>query len=272
MTPQGAFVLDSSSVARFDVSAQATEISVRKGRVMADRRGGSAGKNLWNINQGQRIRLETDATGPVRAIPFNVEAMDTFDGWALGLLVAGYVVRVDGRLMVERRAGGSLERAVGVQLEEGDRLVTAAGGRASLRLNSFTFLYIDEASEIRMISVDKAVQRVELLRGAIILLKFNPPATFEKRGPLIEVAAPQGSVNTSKSGEYRVNINESGTTIEVHAGSLLFSPGSTANTSAKIKLKEGQVAILPAKESGQPQILKHASVVPDQFDNWVKSR
>ncbi len=272
ITPHGTFALASSSVARLDVSPQATEISVRKGRVIAERPGGAAANRTWTIDQGQRIRLEVDATKPVRTAPFNRDAMDTFDRWALDLLGAGHIFRVDGRVAVERRAGGYLERAAGAQMEEGDRLMTATGGRAKLQFDRVTSLYIDEASEIHMISADKAVRRLELLRGAIILLKFNPPATFEKRGPPIEVGTPQGSVNISKSGEYRVDINESGTTIEVHAGSLLFSPGSTAGTSAKIKLKEGQVAILPAKESGQPQISKHGNMVHDQFDLWTKSR
>jgi hypothetical protein len=275
ITPHGTFALTSSTVARLDVTPQATEISVRKGRVIAERRGGAAADRTWNIDQGQRIRLEVDAAKPVRNAPFNRDAMDTFDRWALGLLVAGYVSRVDGRVMVERRAGGSLERTIGVQgvqLEEGDRLVTTVGGRVQLRLNSFTSLYVDETSEIRMTSVDKAVQRLELLRGAIFLFRLSRPATFTKIGPPIEVAAPQGSVNISKSGEYRIDAGKSGTRIAVESGYLLFSPRSTAGISAKIKLKEGEVAFFPAKESGQPQILKHVNLAPDRFDDWIKSR
>lgn len=272
ITPHGTFALASSSVARFDVTPQATEISVRKGRVIAERRGGAAATRTWTIDQGQLVQLEVDVAKPVRTAPFNRDATDTFDRWALGMLGAGNISTVDGRVMVVRRAGGSLERAGGVQLEEGDRLVTTIGSRAKLRLNTLTFLFIDEGSEIRMTSVDKAVQKIELLRGAIILLKFNPPATFAKRDPPTEVGTPQCSVNISKSGEYRVDTVESGTTIEVHAGSLLLSLGGAAGTSAKIKLKEGQVAILPAKESGQPQIIKHGQMVSDQFDAWVKSR
>jgi hypothetical protein len=154
ITPHGTFALAGSSVARLYVTPQATEISVRKGRVMAERRGGAAATGTWTIDQGQRIRLEVDVAKPVRTAPFNRDAMDTFDRWALGLLGAGNISTVDGRVMVVRRAGGSLERAGGVQLEEGDRLVTTAGGRAKLRLNMLIFLLNQEWTAPTLLDFD----------------------------------------------------------------------------------------------------------------------
>ncbi len=273
ITPHGTFALASSSVARLDVTPQATEISVRKGRVIAERPGGAAANGTWKIEQGQRIRLDVNTAKPVRAAPFNRDAMDIFDRWALGLLVVGNVGRLDGLVLVERRVGGSLQRIVGVQgvhLEEGDRLVTAARGRVQFRLSSFTYLYVDEMSDIRVISVNQVAIRFELLRGAMFVRRFTYPATFHAKAPEIEVELAMGSVTISKSGEYRVNTSGVGTSIKVRAGSLDFDPKGTLGAKSRIRLKEGQKAILSASEIGQLQILKHDNTSPDQFDQWVE--
>src|SRR5207247_2595433 len=94
------------------------------------------------------------------------------------------------------------------QLWEGDRLITASGGRAEVLLSSRAVLHVNEESEIRAVSTELSAPHFELLRGAAYLYLWGvglahqslwtSDSVFKK--PKVEISTPHGLASISNSG------------------------------------------------------------------------
>lgn len=277
VTPQGAFMIERGCIARFDVSSAETTVSVRQGQVRMENLDGSAVKGATEISHGKRLQLTSREASAQRAVGFKTTAfktdlLDTFDRWSFRVWATGYVSRTEGKVAIERKGGTKLQldkyppRSY-IQLLEGDRLLTAQGGRAMVWLNSRAVLYVNEESEIRAVNLDDYTPHFEVLRGAAIVRLQTTDFIHKKMG--IEISTPHGAATISADGTYRFDTDDVGTTIKVYAGALLLGVGEEARAKTALKIKENEVASLKST-AHSPQISRPAALPPDAFDNWIK--
>jgi len=277
ITPQGAFTIERGCAARFDVSPAETMVSVRLGRVQMERLDGSDAKGVTEISQGKRLQLTSQDASTQQAAGFKIagfkmDLLDTFDRWSFRVRATGYVARAEGKVVIERKGGTKLQLEKStprsyIQLLEGDRLLTAEGGRAIVWLNPRTVLYVNEESEIRAADTDDYAPHFEVRRGAAILSVQTSDFIHKKLG--IEISTPHGAATISADGTYRFDTDDASATIKVYKGSLLLGTGEEAHAKSALKIRENEVAHFTSTATS-PQISKPAPMPPDPFDNWIK--
>lgn len=165
------------------------------------------------------------------------------------LLIAGLVVSgASAQNLISARAGfvnythGKVNLPPGAdlkpakQLEDGQALSTASGGRAELILTPGSYLRLDTDSEVRMVSTQLTAPVVELLRGTECLEVNDIPKT--PTAP-ITVVWQGHQIPVAKTGIYRFEPNSDSIRIYVLSGKLRL-PGE------KSDLKSGRYQDLSA--------------------------
>jgi ferric-dicitrate binding protein FerR (iron transport regulator) len=286
-TPDGAFLIERGCIARFDVNPAQTIVSVRQGEVRMETGSGSATKGAKEIGRGQRLYLTGGASPSQRIEKFEADlqtaGLDAFDRWSFHLAAAGYVSRYEGKVAIERRSGTKLEldkypRRTQVQLWEGDRLITAPGGRAEVLLSSRTVMHVNEESEIRAVNTEVSAPRFELLRGTAYLYLWNAGVAHQRLWTLdsvfkkakVELSTPHGLASIAKNGSYRFEVAPPGTTIKVHSGALFLGTQEEAKARTALKVSEQETAYLTGTRARPPEIVKLAASPPDDFDHWSR--
>lgn len=286
ITPDGAFAIERGCIVRFDVNPPQTLVSVRMGEVRMETRGGEHAKSALDIGHGKRLRLAGSASPHIEGFNANIKAksIDAFDRWGFRLATAGYLTRYEGKVSIERQSGTKLELGkdkdgprMQVQLWEGDRLMTAPGGRAEILLSSKAVLHVNEESEVRVVSTELLTPHFELLRGAAYVHHLSSmqtayqslwPSDAVSKKAKIEISTPHGIASISSSGSYRFDADDSSTTIKVHEGSLLLGAHEEVMAKAALKVKEKETAHLTSSDARGPEIAKLAPSPPDDFDKW----
>jgi hypothetical protein len=286
ITPDGTFAIERGCIARFDVNPPQTIVSVRQGEVRRET-SGSAIKSAKEIERGKRLYLGGGASPSERIeefkADFKTENVDAFDRWTFNLATAGWVARHEGKVSIERQSGVKLELdkyppRTQVQLWEGDRLITAAGGRAEVLLGSRAVLHVDEESTIRAVDIEASAPRFELLRGAAYLHLWSAGVAYQNlwtsdavfKKTKVEISTPHGLSTISNSGTYRFDVELPGTTIKVHSGALFLGGQEEVAAKTALKVKEKEVARLSSGNARLPEIAKLTASPPDDFDQWSR--
>jgi hypothetical protein len=259
ITARATFTVKHGSSARFDVNPSETSVLVRRGEV---RDGESA------VSHGRRLLLNQSTPRSEEVSAGKKDAYDNFDRWSMGLLRAGIITRHEGRVILERQGGARLDLEknppqLQAQLLEGAHLSTEPGGRATLVAGPSS-IHVNENTEIVAVSSSEREREFEVVRGAAIVYVETASAIYSKTR--LKVSTPHGLAEISGSGEYRFDVDPSGTRIQVRSGSLLISTGPAQQAKAAVKLREKQTAFLKAG-GGTPQI-SNAPDTPDDFDQW----
>jgi len=167
---------------------------------------------------------------------------------------AGGVSFVEGTVTVARKGGRNGLLLKGDELQIGDRVATAADGRAEILLNPGSFLRLGGNSQFEFKTTSLDDLQLKLDRGSAILEVF---AAEEFQ---VAMAAPQSNYVLVQTGVYRIDVTGDGASVlRVWKGAARV--GGSANL-----VKSGRTAALTSTVS------KFDRDDKDAFDIWSKER
>ena len=170
---------------------------------------------------------------------------------------AGGVNLVEGTVTVARKDGTGGVLVKGDNLAIGDRVTTAADGRAEILLNPGSYLRLagNTVFEFRTTSLDDL--QIKLDRGSAIL------EVFAAEQFIVGVTTPSSKFVVVETGVYRVDVlNPRESRLQVWKGS--------ARAGIAYEVGAGRVAL--ASGSGNISVAKFDRDDQDEFDTWSKSR
>ena len=170
---------------------------------------------------------------------------------------AGGVNYVEGAVTVERKAGTSGYLIKGDKLDVGDRVSTAANGKAEILLNPGSYLRLGGNSifEFKTVSLDDL--QLKIRKGSAILEVF---AAEEFK---VSVDTPSTRFLLVQTGVFRVDVlNDQRSSLEVWKGSARAA-GTEAIKGGRVATTSGPGSVLVAKfDRGEK----------DALDIWSKAR
>lgn len=170
---------------------------------------------------------------------------------------AGGVNYVEGKVAVNRRAGKSGHLRKGDNLEIGDRVATAADGKAEILLNPGSYLRLGSNSEFEFKTTDLENLELKLNRGSAIFEVF---ANDEFK---VTVGTPNSAFSLIESGIYRMDVNSENGTLSVWRGKVQLNAGTVKSVKSGKRIVFGD---------GQAAVAKFDRDQKDEFDNWSKLR
>jgi hypothetical protein len=171
---------------------------------------------------------------------------------------AGGVNFVEGTATVIHKDGTSGRLIMGDNLEIGDRVSTAADGKAEILLNPGSYLRVGGNTSFEFISTDLENLQVNLKSGSAVFEVF---AANEFR---VSVKMPRSQVALTRSGVYRLDILADGTAkLSVFKGKAYVGPGGST------ELESGRTAMLV---KGGISVSKFDRDTNDPLDIWSKAR
>jgi hypothetical protein len=174
---------------------------------------------------------------------------------------AGGINYLSGNVTVNR-SGTSGQQTLTDQdnLEDGDVVTTAAGGRVEVLLNPGSYLRVAENSEFELADTSLEHVRIKLLRGSAIIEVVGTDG--DKLA--LKVDTPQTSAVIVKRGIYRVNVLETGETeVLVRKGRALV--GATAQ-----EVKSGKMIVIG--RGMMATVMKMDKRLEDSLDLWSQDR
>lgn len=175
---------------------------------------------------------------------------------------AGGVNAVTGRAALRTRGNSEWQQlTVKEDLETGDVVRTALGGRVELLLNPGSYLRIGENSEIELTDNSLENLEVRLLRGtAIVEVTGNDDTQL-----LINIATPHTRMAIVRRGLYRVNVVPGDTT------ELIVRKGRVMLERTHTKIKGGDKVVF-SDNSFSVAKLKKSDKTRDDLEAWSKGR
>jgi hypothetical protein len=176
---------------------------------------------------------------------------------------AGFVNFVTGEVMWTPVGQGITEAlAADDELNSGDVIKTGADGRVEVLLNPGSYLRVGANAEFEM--TDNSLDRltIKLNRGGAII---EATVYSDSSAPqfVIGVNTPRGRVSITRSGLYRINVAQDGTSeLAVYKGGASVGDGLTT-------VKSGQVATLNGDGA---TLAKLDTKNHDDLDLWSKAR
>lgn len=171
---------------------------------------------------------------------------------------AGGVNFTEGKVAVARKDGKSGLLIKGDNLEVGDKVSTAADGKAEILLNPGSFVRLGENSDFEFVTTSLDDLKLRIGRGSAMF------EVFADRDFRVAVAAPKGDFYLVKSGVYRIDVAADGTgRIEVWKGNAQIGDGKSTI------LKSGQAAVFDGTEA---TIAKFDRDEKDTLEQWSKTR
>jgi hypothetical protein len=144
-------------------------------------------------------------------------------------------------------------------LTAGDALWTDTGSRAEADLGA-AVVRLDERSSLTLLDLNDRVVQLRLDAGSIEIA-VSDTASIDA----FEIDAPNAALLLLRSGEYRLSVDNSGTTsIAVHAGQVSVQSGDRQS----MTLSTGQRGVYGAQGS----YAVAQSGAPDDFDRWCQQR
>jgi FecR protein len=171
---------------------------------------------------------------------------------------AGGVNFVAGTVSVVRKDGTSGHLLMGDELQIGDRVTTAADGKAEILLNPGSYLRVGGNTAFEFVSTDLENLRINLKSGSAV---FEVIAADEFR---VSVKMPQTEVALTRSGVFRLDVLADGTAkISVFKGKAYVGPAG------QTEVASGRTAMLV---KGGISVSKFDRGTNDALDIWSKER
>lgn len=175
---------------------------------------------------------------------------------------AGGINFVSGNVTVARR-GKSRQQSLMEQdnLESGDVVTTAAGGRVEVLLNPGSYMRVAENSEFEMTDTSLEHLRVRLLKGSAIIEVVGTDDTQLS----LRIDTPQTYAVIVKRGLYRINVLQTGETeVLVRKGRALVGP------TAEVVKGDKMIVVGPGGRTlGVAKIDKR---LKDELELWSRDR
>jgi hypothetical protein len=106
------------------------------------------------------------------------------------------------------------------------------------------------------------------MRGAVIVHVWTPD--FISKKMMAEISTPHGSAFISESGDYRIEVDATGTRINVRLGALLVGSREQVKAKTTLKVREKEVVHLVAVNGRAPERTRLTAAAPDDFDSWSR--
>ena len=169
---------------------------------------------------------------------------------------------VEGGVALQRPDEAGSEEARGnVPFLPGDRLWSDAGGRAEVQFADGSVLRLDRRSKLDYLEADArrspTVVTLSLWSGSLYL--HVPP---DRRRSDYLVETPDGRVDVSEGGSYRIDVDERETRVAVLEGEALLEGERT------VRVESGEIASLRRGEPGGRARTFDEREVDDDFARW----
>ncbi len=172
-------------------------------------------------------------------------------------------------MTVQRAAVSDTEDAfVNLPLGRGDRVVTAADGRAEITLDDGSTVWLDARSSLDFLSLRSADPNGEMIvrLWAGSLYVDRPRPTTGRLGPL-RIDAPNGSVMLDRDGLFRIDLDENqGVWLSVYDGAASLTAGGLTEVVGAGQRSLAEAGTAPA------HAVAFNTVETDDFDGWRADR
>jgi FecR protein len=169
---------------------------------------------------------------------------------------------MDGQVSVKRGdAGEWVGGVINAPLMSDDSIATAPNSRAEVQFDSSNLIRIGGNAQIHLTTLEADRYQMELGKGTLTYRILRPSNTNS------EVDTPSISVRPSKSGIYRISVNDNGETqLTVRSGDVeVFTPKGSQWVS------QGQT-MLARGTSANPEFQMQGAIGMDDWDRWNDSR
>lgn len=182
----------------------------------------------------------------------------------LEAIISGVRANVVSGGMFFERDKARFELTPGLELNDGDLLISERGGRAELLLQPGNYLRLNSETRLKVLSTQYDRVRLQLDTGSISfeLLKTEAPRYFEADMLfLIRVVTPHAEVIVSQSGITRISVDSSGNTeVAVRKGEAILN-GTRVKEK---KIARQMTSVISTSEFN--------SKSEDDFDLWCRER
>lgn len=169
---------------------------------------------------------------------------------------AGGVNYVEGKVSVLRRDGRGRLLLARDEVEVGDRVTTAANGRAEVLLNPGSYLRIGGGTSFDFVSTSLDDLKLNLYGGNAM---FEIIADDDFR---VSVQTPSGQIHLTRSGVYRIDVPADGEArVSVIKGKLFLGPST--------EVKAGRTAVI---KNDSAAVAKFDKKNKDELEVWSKIR
>ena len=171
---------------------------------------------------------------------------------------AGGVNFVSGEVSVNKGDLGSSYLLKGATVKAGEKVRTGSNGRAEILLNPGSYLRLGVNSEFEFVTTSLDSLKIKVNRGSV-MFEVYAGGDF-----IVTVVTPQSRFYLVKSGVYRIDILENGTSkIEVRKGRAQIG------TRFATKVKKGRAAEV---NGNLVAVSKFKRKDRDQFESWSRFR
>ncbi len=171
---------------------------------------------------------------------------------------AGGVNYIEGSVAVQRKTSGAGYLVKGDQIEVGDKVSTDRNSKAEILLNPGSFARLGSNTEFEFITTSLDDLKLQISRGTAIF------EVYASNDFVVTVKAPNARFYLVKSGVYRVDVLENGSSrLQVWKGRAQVGD-INAN-----KVKKSRAVVL---NGSNVSIQKFDRDEKDPFDAWSKSR
>lgn len=190
------------------------------------------------------------------------QRVESFEGFVTGLQANA----VSGEVFYRRNEGRfPLESAL--RLEEGDSILSSAGGYAELLLQPGNYLRVGGETECHVFSNQHDKMRLKLTHGALIIellsreTEYYASGQWEDANELIRVITADAEVFINRPGVFRINTTTNGGT------ELVVREGEAVINGYRIKRARRAV-----NANGYVSIMEIDAKIEDKFDTWSRER
>lgn len=188
---------------------------------------------------------------------------------------AGFVNKVDGRVLIQRQESPEGERgraSLGSQLRDGDLLITQLRARAEVLLTPGSYLRLYQDAEVRAVYTALDAPRFAVVKGSVIV-----EVAQLTKGTAIQIDTPHGPVSIGKEGIHRIDVGANGTSVSVRQGEVVLGTADQLLAKSGTKVGKGKMvrlsgtsALAPGEQPMLAKIDKDAET--DDFDVWSYNR
>lgn len=160
------------------------------------------------------------------------------------------------------------DAAPNLPLVEGDELTTSAGARLEIQFDSYTYLRMDESSNLKIVTLRDEGIALSLPQGTIGF-RLNE---FDINKAYFEVDAPGSTVAAQLSGAYRIDAGQPGDN-EIRVNVADSGEARIYSKDLGFLLKDGRSAriVINGANSGESNI-SGSDLYADNFGEWMLER
>ncbi|MGH9946514.1 MAG: DUF6600 domain-containing protein [Pyrinomonadaceae bacterium] len=176
---------------------------------------------------------------------------------------------VSGDVSIKRAGNDDWEKAaLNLPVVEGDEITAAAGARFEIQFNAYAHVRVAENSFLKITTLTDSGIALSLPEGSLSLTakKFDTDKMF------IEIDAPKTTVAVQKSGRYRIDAGEAGSS-ELRVSVSDDGEARVYSNNSGFSLRDGRSAriFLDGANAGEWENGKTA-LFTDEFDQWATDR